>query len=307
MSLEVSLRRFSLLPWFAQTGNGETRKPHWVGDKRGNPSQPDQNQNNHRDDNPPRRQAARGYRDLADIRLGEVQDAHRYFVNQLLPSPYQSWVARDQFCMLNLVRKNDGRPPALFGRVKACYPSDGYIHNIQDMELYFPNRERKPDTVLLRNEDILLSPGHEAQAYCIRLRCLASPEEAAEFEAAVPLFMERGFLPEFESGYLDLLDLQDLHKEDYPWLYLIGSRWFASIPDSVQGEVRAALKNLVSWDKVLFNYHPERFSGQVRSLNRELGYKPGFTERFLIEPEDPDQTLHIVATTFEKIFQQPIK
>ncbi len=306
MSLEVSLRRFSLLPWFAQTGNGETRRPHWVGDKRGAPPQPDQNQNNSRD-NPPRRQAPRGYRDLADIRLGEVQDAHRYFENQLAPSPYPGWVTTDQFCMLNLVRKNDGHPPALFGRVKACFPSDGYIHNIQEMELDFPNRERKPDTVLLSNEDILPGPGHAVQAYCVRLKFLASPEESVEFEAAVPSFIEKGFLPEFESGYLDLLDLQELQKEAYPWFHVIGSRWLASVPDSVQGEVRAALKNLIAWDKVLFNYHPERFSSEVRSLNRELGYKPGFTERFLIEPEDPAQTLHIVASTFEKIFQQPIK
>jgi len=306
MSLEVALRRLSLLPWFVQTGNGETRKPHWVGDKRTPRPGQDQDQGG-RNDQPPRRPDTRGYRDLADITLGEVKDAHRYFASQLVSSPYESWIATDQFCMLDLVQRNDGRPRAMFGRVKTCYPSDGQIRNIEDMELQLPNRKGKPDTVLLHNQDILLSPNQPVHSYCMRVKFLGSPEDVTDFEQAEPLFFEKGFLPEFEVGYIDLLDLRELEKESYPWFYVIGSRWFASIPDSVQGEVRAALKNLIQWEKVIFNYHPERLAGEVRSLNRELGYKPGFTETFLIEPEDPQQTVHIVARTFEKIFQQPIK
>jgi hypothetical protein len=195
----------------------------------------------------------------------------------------------------------------MFGRVKACYPSDGYINNIQDMELYFPNKNGKPETVLLRSDDILLSPNQPVKSHGIRVKFLGSPEDVADFEQAEPLFIEKGFLPEFETGYIDLLDLRELNKDSYPWFYVIGSRWFASIPDSVQGEIRAMLKNMIQWDKVIFNYHPERVAGEVRSLNRELGYKPGFTDLFLIEPEDPQQTVHIVASTFEKIFQLPIK
>ena len=37
-----------------------------------------------------------------------------------------------------------------------------------------------------------------------------------------------------------------------------------------------------------------------------LGMKAGYTERFLIEPEDPRQTVQIMAKAFDKIFNQPI-
>jgi len=249
----------------------------------------------------------RGYRDLASLTLGDVHDAYDFFKSQLLPSPYEAWVNTNYFCMLELVRRRDGRPPVFFGRVKTCYPSDGYIHNIQDMELYFPNKNRKPDTVLLRAEDILLDPGKPVQSYCARVKFFASPEDRTDFDQYENLFLEKGFIPEFTTGYLDLLDMNEHEHATYPWLYVIGSRWLASIPDSVQPEIRERLKGLVQWNKLIFNYHPERLPTGIRSLNRELGYKAGFTDIFLIEPETPQQTAQIVSSTFEKLFQQPIK
>jgi hypothetical protein len=135
------------------------------------------------------------------------------------------------------------------------------------------------------------------------------------FRFAIPLLydiylhclLEKGFIPEFTPGYIDLLDMQEQDHAGYPWLYVIGSRWLATIPESVRPEIRERLKSLIQWNKLIFNYHPERLSGEIRSLNRELGYKAGFTDIFLIEPEDPQQTAKIIQSTFEKLFQQPMK
>jgi len=308
MALETLLRRSLFSPPFIQTGNDKPRKPHWVGDQR---PAPEQRQTpgspGGKQDHSPARPDPRGYRDLASLTLGEVQDAYNFFESQLLPSPYESWVATSYFCMLELVRRRDGRPPVVFGRVKTCYPSDGYIHNIQDMELYFPNKDRKPDTVLLRAEDVLLDPAKPVQSYGVRVKFFASPEDIADFNQYENLFFEKGFIPEFTPGYIDLLDMNEHDHAAYPWLYVIGSRWLASIPISFQPEIREKLRSLMQWNKLIFNYHPERLPREIRSLNRELGYKPGFTDIFLIEPEDPQQTVKIIQSTFEKLFQQPIK
>lgn len=310
MALETLLRRSLFSPPFIQTGNDKPRKPHWVGDKGPTPAQQGRTPGSpggKDDDRSAKRPDPRGYRDPASLTLGEVQDAYSFFKAQLLPSPYESWVATNYFCMLELVRRRDGRPPVVFGRVKTCYPSDGYINNIQDMELYFPNKDRKPDTVLLRAEDILLDPTKPVQSYGVRVKFFASPEDMADFDEYENLFLEKGFILEFTPGYIDLLDMNEHDHAAYPWLYVIGSRWLASIPESVQPEVREKLKSLIQWNKLIFNYHPERLPHEIRSLNRELGYKAGFTDIFLIEPEDPQQTVKIVQSTFEKLFQQPMK
>jgi len=175
------------------------------------------------------------------------------------------------------------------------------------MELYFPNKNKEPDTVLLRAEDILLDPAKPIQSYCMRVKFFASPEDIADFDQYGNLFLDKGFIPEFTPGYIDLLDLSEHDHDTYPWLYVIGSRWLASIPESVQPEIRERLKSLIQWNKLIFNYHPERLPTEIRSLNRELGYKAGFTDIFLVEPENPQQTTQIVSSTFEKIFQGPMK
>jgi hypothetical protein len=141
----------------------------------------------------------------------------------------------------------------------------------------------------------------------VRVKFFASPEDIADFDQYENLFLDKGFIPEFTPGYIDLLDLNEHDYTVYPWLYVIGSRWLASIPESVQPEIREKLKSLIQWNRLIFNYHPERLLTEIRSLNRELGYKAGFTDIFLIEPETTEQTIKIVQSTFEKIFQQPIK
>jgi hypothetical protein len=310
MALETILKRSLFSPPFIQTGGDKSRKPHWVGDQGPTPAQQGQTPGGpggKDDDRSTQRRDARGYRDLSSLTLGEVQDGFNFFRSQLLPAQYESWVATNYFCMLELVRLRDGRPPVVFGRVKTCYPSDGYINNIQDMELYFPNKDRKPDTVLLRAEDILLDPARPVQSYCVRVKFFASPEDIADFDPHENLFLEEGFIPEFTPGYIDLLDMNEQDHDGYPWLYVIGSRWLASTPESVQPEIRERLKSLIQWNRLIFNYHPEKLPTEIRSLNRELGYKAGFTDIFLIEPEDPQQTVKIVQSAFDKIFQAPMK
>jgi hypothetical protein len=142
----------------------------------------------------------------------------------------------------------------------------------------------------------------------VRVRCLLSLEDFADFSEKDDLFLREGFLPEFSTSYIDFLDLNEHNHASLPWMYVIGSRWFASIPPEIQPEIREKLTKLIQWNKLIFNYHPElMLPREVHSLNRELGFKPGYTDIFLIEPEDPSQTVKIVSRTFDKIFNQPIK
>ena len=312
MTLELALKRPLLLPHFAQKGDdkpspsGMKRKVHWVGDKEPDQQLKDQHQGGKKKDKEPKNQDARGYRELSSIKIGEVSDAQKYFLDQLQPSPFPSWIATNHFCMMDLVRKR-GRPSAIFGRVKTCYPSDGYIQNIQEMEIHFPNREEAPDLILLHGDDIIKDAHKPVQSYCVRVKFLASQEDIADFNETENLFLEQGFIPEFSTDYIALLDMNEQNHASLPWFYVIGSRWFASIPDSVRVEVREQLGKLIRWNKLIFNYHPERLPDEIKTLNRELGFKHGFTDTVLIEPETPSQTAQIVASTFEQVFSQPIK
>jgi len=313
MTLETTIKPFSLFPRFAQMGNDEPppsgmkRKIHWVGNKES--VEQKQNPGGNQSGQSPKRTDSRGYRDLSSITLGEVNDAYRYFERQLLPSPYPAWLAPGYFCMMPLTRKRtEPRPPEVFGRVKTCYPSDGYVQNIQELELYLPCKDRTPDVIHLHAEDILLKPNKPVQSYCLGVRFLATAEDIAEFTEQAQLFLQQGFLPEFSTNYIDILDINEHNQASLPWMYVISSRWFASIPVSIQPEIREKLTKLIHWNKLIFNYHPELLlSREVHSLNRELGMKAGYTELFLIEPENPSQTVQIVAKTFDKIFNQPMK
>ena len=311
MALETSLRRFSLFALLAQIGNDEPppsgMKPniHWVGQK----TQAEQKQppGDQRGSESPKKSPERGYRDLSSITLSEVNDAYQYYANQLAYSPAPAWVAPNYFCMLHLLPKGEPRPPALFGRVKTSYPADGYIQNVQELELLLPGKDHTPDLVHLRANEVLNTPNKPLQSFCVRVKFLLHPEEQAEFNGQESLFVQQGYFPEFTSSYIDLLDINEHNHMTSPWLYVIGSRWFASIPFSMQPEVREKLIRLVHWNKLLFNYHPEYLPHEVRTLNRELGFKAGYTEMFLIEPENPPQILQIVSKTFDTLFSQPIK
>ena len=122
----------------------------------------------------------------------------------------------------------------------------------------------------------------------------------ADFRASENIFIEKGFAPLYENGYLDLLDLSAQNQASFPWLYVVGSEWLASIPDSLQPEVREQLRDLVRRGTVLFNYHPKRHILRYLSLNEELDFQYGFSEHFLVAPQNTDQTLRMVEETFAK-------
>lgn len=310
MALETSLRRFSLFALLAQLGNGEPppsgmqRKLHWVGQK----TQSEQKQETGGESGGGhQKKDQHGYRELSSITLSEVNDAHKYYADQLLPSPAPAWIAPSYFCIVHLLPNRDERPPAVFGRVQTSYPGDGYIQNVQELELRLPGRERSPDLLRLRAHDILNTPNKPLQSFCVRVRFYLHSDDQAEFGEHQSLFLQRGYRPEFSQSFIDLLEINEHNQISSPWLYVMSSRWFASIPVSMQPEIREKLTKLVHWNKLIFNYHPEYLPREFRTLNRELGFKPGFTDIFLIEPENPVQTVEIVSRTFDKLFEQPMK
>ena len=110
-----------------------------------------------------------------------------------------------------------------------------------------------------------------------------------------------GFYPEFESGFLDILDMDEGNRSFYPHLYVIGSRWFETAPDSLHAEIKAKLKDMISWEKQIFNYHPEWLTSDTNTLNRVLGYKYGFTPTVLTEPANAKEITSILTKTFEQM------
>lgn len=304
MALETVFRRFSLLPGFIQTGNGEPRKAHWLGNSEPVSPQQDQKQGGQQTP-PPRRLDTRKYRNLASITLGEVEDVYNYFKSQLVASPTEAWIAKNYFCQIPLKRRSGDYPPVVFGRVKTCYPSDGYVNNIEELEMYFPRMDALPDILQLHSHAISLQ--RPTQSYCIGVKFYVSEEEMQDFTRSENIFIEKGFTPLYETGYIDLLDVNEQNQAMLPWLYVIGSGWFASIPDSVQGEIREQLRNLVHWQKDVLNYHPIRYSLQVHSLNEELDFQYGFTEHYLVAPQDTAQVLRKIEERFGEMFMQGMK
>lgn len=303
MTLETAFRRWSLLPGFIQTGNGEPRKAHWLGDKRKQSTVPGQDQKpGGGDDHSPKRTDPRGYRDLATLTLGEVEDAYLQFKAQLVPSPMEGWIAKSCFCQLPLQRGMDTRPPLVFGRVKSVFPADGHIQNMEEMEMYFPRRNAAPDVLHIHDHDLSLQ--RPSQTYCVGVKVYVSEDEMADFSQSENIFIEKGFAPLYENGYLDLLDVHEQNQDTLPWLYVIGSEWFASIPDSVQPELREHLRNLLHWGKVIFNYHPRRHALRYLSLNEELEFNYGFTEHYLVAPQNTEQVLKKVEESFTEIFMR---
>jgi hypothetical protein len=298
MTLEIRLRRFSFLPDLIQTGNGEPRKAHFLGRKQAAPvEKQDQGQRN---DNTPQRQEIGKYRPLTSVTLGEVDDALRHFLPQMVPSPTEGWIARNYFCQLPLRQRTEDQSPVVFGRVKTCFPGDGNVQNVDQMEVHFPVAGGGPDLLNIRRSDIL---GQRLiQSYCVGVKMYLSEAEMDDFSRSENIFVEKGYAPLYETGYLDLLDLNEQEHASLLWLNVIGSEWFASIPDSVQPEIRERLRELADWGMLLLNYHPRRYALQIPSLNDELDFNYGFTKQFLTTPQDTNQVLHKVDEKFDEIF-----
>ena len=298
MTLEISLRRpFSLPRVFWTDVNKPQQDYHWVGQKRDTEHGQTEkgNQNKESKDNKDKK----GYRPLSSISIGEVDDVYRHFEPQLLFA-HENWIGKNYFCQIPLKRKRD-YPSMVFGRVKTCYPSDGIVDNVEELELYFPKSDGTPDVIHIHKDDISRNSQRQIQSFFVRVQVMATAEEKAELVEAEPLLSLSGLYPEFTSGYLYLLEMTEQDQSVYPWMYVIGSRWFASIPDSLQEEVKGKLKEVVGWGKQIFNYHPEWLPVEVNTLNRMLGYKHGFTQIVLVEPGNASEISFIATRAFDQL------
>lgn len=300
MAIEIALRPPFTLPRVFWAQDKEPRQDfHWVGHKPktklGETGQDGQN-NNQRS----RKDKSR-YQSLSRITHGEVDAAFKVFEPQLIPA-HENWLGKNYFCTIHLQRVKDGWPRMIFGRVNTCYPSDGHIDNIEDMEILFPGAHGNPKIFLVHKEDISRYSQLRAQSFYVRVRFKASAEDATDFKKSDRLFASNGFIPEFNSDYYDLLEMNDQNQAAYPWLYVIGSRWFDSIPASMHIEIRAKLEKMLYWGKHIINYHPDWLPKEINPLNKILGYKYGFTHTILTEPANPQETALIVSKIFDQSF-----
>lgn len=292
------LRQFSILPGFVQTGNGEPRKAHFLGKDKATALNGRHDTGGKHDDDP-KLPAPGPYRALDTITIGEVDDAHRYLQQQLIASPNEVWIARNYFCSLPLKRKGNGRPSALFGRVKTCYPSEGHVLNVEEMELYFPHKGGAPDVLHLFSDDVALQK--PVSSYCVAVQCFLSDQEKADFSLWENSFASRGFMPVYAGDSMLLYEMNAQNQMSFPWLYLIGSEWLAL---NAQVKIRERLRDLVYWNKVVLNYHPRRYSLQFRTLNEELDFNYGYSERVVLTPQSPDQALQKVEEGFAAKFMK---
>lgn len=293
MTLEIALRLPFSLPRLLRAGADEPEQGyHWVG-QTSEPPRADRSAASPHGQTPGGEERSK-YRPLGSITLGEVEEALGLFEGQLVPA-HENWIAKHHFCTLPLKRIRDGRPPLIFGYVNSCFPSDGYIENVEDIELLFPRKNAPPDLVHLHRDDISLYSRMAAQSHALRVMFKALAEEAAEFAGKASAFAAGGFHPGFDAGYYDLLEMTEQNQTSYPRLYVIGSRWLAAAPESLYAEVTGKLKEMLGWGKVILNYHPGWLANGIHSLNRALGLKYKLTKYYLTEPETPDETLRLAS------------
>jgi hypothetical protein len=298
MAFEITLKPPFSLPQLLRAQREEPKQEyHWLGKTRAAPKSKTGSRDQDRQQ--PGRKGGGKYRPLSSIRLGEVEEALSLFERQIRPA-HENWIGKNHFSSIPLKRIKDGRPPLIFGRVAACYPSDGYLDNIEELELYFPRREGLPDLVHLRRDEISRYSRKSVESYYLRVLFKASGEDAADFAEAESLFTRNGYSPELDGGYHELLEMNDMNQSAYPWLYLIGSRWFAEAPDSLYPDLLSKLRQMLQWGKHIFNYHPDWLPMEVNTLNKALGFKYGFTPTVLTEPGTPQETAFIVAKIFER-------
>lgn len=298
MAFEISLKPSFSLPRLLHAQRDEPKQEyHWLGKTRA--ASKHKTGSGDQDGKQPGRKDGQKYRPLSSIRLGEVEEAFSLFEGQIRPA-HENWMGKNYFCSIPLKRKRDGRPPMIFGRVATCYPSDGHLDNIEELELYFPRRDGPPDLIHLQGDEVSRYSRKPVESYHLRVQFKASGEDAADFVGEESLFTRNGFYPELDGGYYDLLEMNDMNQSAYPWLYVIGSRWFAQVPDSLHPEIQSKLRQMLQWGKLIINYHPDWLPKEVNTLNKVLGFKYEFTPVVLTEPGTPQETAFIVAKIFER-------
>jgi len=170
------------------------------------------------------------------------------------------------------------------------------------MEMHFPRMDNVPDVLHLLPDDVALHK--PVYSFCIGVKMYLSEQEQTDFSHSENIFIEKGYAPLYNPGYGELLDINEQNYSTLPSLYVFGSEWFSSIPDSMQPDIREQIRSLVRWNRMLLNYHPRRYSLQYRSLNDELDFNYGFTEHFLMMPQDTNQALMKLDETFGESFMR---
>jgi len=151
MTLEISLRNPFGLPLALQARKDEPERGyHWINQRHS--SDRGASTPNDRDGKPRGGKTRQKVRPLTDLTLGEVEDAYTRFENQLLPT-HGNWIAKNYFCQIPLKRRREV-PPLVFGRVKTCFPSDGVVDNVEELELYFPQKSGPPDVLHIQKDEI---------------------------------------------------------------------------------------------------------------------------------------------------------
>jgi len=303
MTLEITLRPPLSLPRLLRAHSDEPEQEyHWIGQTRETPlgdTEPDKPGKEPRE-----KKDKKKYRPLSTIDNYDVDEITRVFAPQLMRSPLDGWIARNNFCRVHLKSQMGKRPPVIFGRVKSCYPEEGHAENIQEFDLLFPNKNAEPDVVRLQAGMINFRAQRPVESFYLRVRFLFLVEETREFHNRDGSFNAEGFQPEFQNDYLELLEMNEQNQASHPWLYVVGSRWLTSVPDFRYEIILSKFKEMLGWGKRIINYHPDWLPKEIYSLNRALGFKYKLTKHFLTEPEDPQQTANVLALEFNEIFNR---
>lgn len=301
MTFEIALRPSFSLPRLLRAHADEPEQEyHWLGKTQETPQK--NAESGGKGGGPQKKRDKKEYRPLATLERHEVDAVSEVFASQLVRSPLDGWIARNQFCRVHL--KGTKRPPVIFGRVKSCYPAEGHAENVQEFDLLFPNKGTEPDIFQIQAGMINFRAAQPVETYCLRVRFLLSAEEAAEFHGYDGLFLPEGFQPEIQDDYLELLEMNERSQAPHPWLYVIGSRWLASIPDFRYDVILGRFREMLGWGGRIVNYHPGWLQKEVHSVNRALGLKYKLSKYYLTEPETPQETTKALKIEFGEMFNQ---
>ncbi|MFT3895294.1 MAG: hypothetical protein QM730_27025 [Anaerolineales bacterium] len=243
--------------------------------------------------------------DLTEVTDTDVEMAMQFFGPQLRTAWDHNLIKKQRFCTIRLV--GNGGPAVIFGRVSTCYPHDGEIRSIRQMDILFPRLETEPAIVTVTEKDILSDDfGDPPTSYLFRIQILGDAEDGSEFEGKDEDFQKKGFSAELNYEFDDLQSFHiqsDEQKFSMPWVYVISSRWISMLPKDIYAVVFANLKNiLMQRNRIIINYHPDGYS----SLNKVFKLRPGVSPIWFHDADTVDDVLDITEQTFNSLIMRPL-
>ncbi len=311
MIFETAFKRLLFLPELLQFGEKKPRPPkpkgifsHLMGGEGAEYFEEGKTPGGQNDPGPENggKYDARGCRKLWMIAPGEVQDAFTLYEKQLILTDDGAVIKKNSFYTLPML-KYSGAPSFLFGRVTVSMPTDGYLQDVQEVELAFPQAGGKPERVVVEPHNV--DTQNQIQSYRIRMKFYGTEDDRADFSRHERKFAEVGFAFDFSDNFTELLELDPLERESLPWFHVIGSRWFSAVPHSWQEDVRKKLNWLCAQETLILNYHPSHAPADVNNLNDELDYTYRLSDFYLSDLKKPEQIIYMVKTIFNKIFMDP--